>query len=133
MNSALRSESGAWLSKDKTRRFRLWRCWNPKKPRLLFCCLNPSTADASKNDASIRKMVGFASLWGYGAIDVVNLFDLRSRDPKALYDKTLNQVCSEQNLREIAQAVKDCRKVIVAWGGHGQVLNQSVVIEALLH
>lgn len=54
------------------------------RKRLLFIMLNPSTADASLDDPTIRRVIGFARDHGAGEVGVVNLFALRSPDPKAL-------------------------------------------------
>lgn len=49
-------------------------------PTLLWVMVNPSTADATEDDATIRKCVGFARRWGFGRIAVVNLWAFRSKD-----------------------------------------------------
>lgn len=66
--------------------YRYWlsRRWNAEGKRVVFVMLNPSTADASIDDPTIRKCVGFASRAGYSCLDVVNLFAFRSVDPKVL-------------------------------------------------
>lgn len=46
--------------------------------------LNPSIADATSNDATIRRCIGFAQSWGYGAIEVVNLFAYIATQPSEL-------------------------------------------------
>jgi hypothetical protein len=46
--------------------------------------LNPSTADALKDDATIRRLKGFTKTWGLAGFDVVNLFAWRSTNPKEL-------------------------------------------------
>ena len=43
--------------------------------------LNPSTLDESSNDPAVRRCVNNAALWGYGAMEIGNLFALRSTDP----------------------------------------------------
>jgi len=56
----------------------------PANPPVIFCLLNPSTADARHNDPTIRRCLWFANTWGCSGIRVVNLFAMRSPDPTAL-------------------------------------------------
>jgi len=77
-------DAGALLDEDGLYRWRLWRLWDASRPRLLWVLLNPSTADARDDDPTLRRCVGYAVRWGYGAVDLVNLFALRSTDPRAL-------------------------------------------------
>jgi hypothetical protein len=51
---------------------------------MTFVMLNPSTADAEKDDPTIRRCVGFARREGCGEIVVVNLFAYRTSSPKVL-------------------------------------------------
>ena len=46
--------------------------------------LNPSTADASVNDPTIVRVINFSKAWGYGGIRVLNLYALRTTNPKEL-------------------------------------------------
>lgn len=66
--------------------YREWlgRTWDVSLPSLLFVMLNPSTADDFIDDATIRKIILFAKLLGFGSISVVNLWDYRATYPKAL-------------------------------------------------
>ena len=56
--------------------YRWWleRCWEPQLPRLLFIGLNPSRADAERDDPTLRRLQAFARAWGYGGLEVLNLF-----------------------------------------------------------
>lgn len=74
--SAVLSECGRY-------RYWLFRKW-AHAPILCFVMLNPSTADALKDDPTVRKCVGFAKLNGYGGIGIANLFSWRTKDPKEL-------------------------------------------------
>jgi hypothetical protein len=76
--------------------------------------LNPSTADATKNDATIRKCIGFSKRWGYGRMIVVNLFALRSTDPRALAKNT-DPVGVENDYWTIT-AMREARECVCAWG-----------------
>src|SRR4051812_49823510 len=52
--------------------------------RATFIMLNPSTADASNDDPTIRRCIGFAQRWGCGQLAVLNLFAYRATDPADL-------------------------------------------------
>ena len=67
-------------------RYRWWlqRCWDPQRPPLLFIGLNPSRADAQRDDPTLRRLLGFARAWGYGGLEVLNLFARISASPAAL-------------------------------------------------
>lgn len=66
--------------------FRYWltREWDEKKPRVTFIGLNPSTADAFIDDATIRKEVGFAQRWGFGSLLKLNMYPYRATHPRDL-------------------------------------------------
>jgi len=103
----------AVLSEDKKYRYLLGREWDHNKPCICFVMLNPSTADAEIDDATIRRCTGFARAWGYGSLLVVNLYGLRATHPKALwYD--LDPV-GPKNDDHIILAVHKTKKVVCAW------------------
>jgi len=76
-------ERDALISPCSQYRYWLLRRWS-NRPLATFVMLNPSTADANSDDATIRKCMGFADAWGLGGIWVVNLFALRSTNPYGL-------------------------------------------------
>ena len=51
---------------------------------LIFCGLNPSRADATTDDPTLRRLCGFAQTWGYRRLVVVNLFALITPSPAVL-------------------------------------------------
>jgi hypothetical protein len=79
--------------------------------------LNPSAADAEHDDPTIRRCIGFARRWGYGALDVVNLFAFRTHSP-ALLKRAADPVGPE-NDRHLAETVARASRVVAAWGCHG--------------
>lgn len=79
-------ESGAWISDDGLYRYRLWRTWDESKRPMAFVMLNPSTADATTDDPTIRRCIGFAKREDCGGIQVVNLYALRATKPAHLLD-----------------------------------------------
>jgi hypothetical protein len=46
--------------------------------------LNPSTADERRDDPTIRRCIGFSRARGFGGKTVVNLFALRTPEPRDL-------------------------------------------------
>jgi hypothetical protein len=99
-------------------RYLLTRIWDPKVKPVVFLMLNPSTADALEDDATIRRLTheenGFARTMGAGGVVVVNLFALRSTDPRALLRHP--DPVGRDNDRFIRRAVAMGSKVICAWG-----------------
>jgi hypothetical protein len=94
-------------------RYRLWRRWGEGSP-LLFVMLNPSTADAEEDDATIRRCIKFAQAHDFGELEVVNLFAYRATDPADL--KRAGWPVGPENDQHIAAAVADAASVCVAWG-----------------
>lgn len=84
--------------------------------------LNPSTADANVDDATIRKCMAFTKLWGHSSMVVINLFAFRSTDPKGL--KTAADPVGPENDEFLAKWMAGSEKVVVAWGAHGSLLNR---------
>jgi hypothetical protein len=98
-------------------RYTLTRVWRPGGGRVAFVLLNPSTADATRDDPTIRRCIGFARAWGFGALEVVNLFAYRATHPPRL------RACSHpvgcDNDRHLLAARARADLVVVAWGVHG--------------
>lgn len=95
-----------------------------------FICLNPSTADETTDDNTIRKCVKFTKSWGYGAMCVTNLFAWRSTDPTVL--KTLADPIGPENDQMLLDIAKDADLVIAAWGQHGYLFGRSMWIRSML-
>jgi hypothetical protein len=108
---------GALFSPCARYRYHLWRSWGDIGHRCVFVGLNPSTADATKDDPTVRKCVGFAKRWGFGALDLVNLFALRSTSPKGLYELGLDPVGLE-NDETLERVFKNAHRIVWAWGQH---------------
>lgn len=107
-------KKGAVLSECRRYRYRLWRCWGDGNHRVAFVGINPSTADEVDDDATIRKCVGFAKRWGFGALDMVNLFAWRDRNQLGLLSAP-DPIGPENNaaLRHVFGIVD---RVVYAWG-----------------
>jgi hypothetical protein len=113
---ASRFERAAAFSECRRYRYRLWRSWGDPSNRLLVVALNPSTADEAVDDATIRRCVGFALRWGFGALDVVNLFAWRSTDPVGLLG--VASPVGDGNDESIVGACASASRIVLAWGSH---------------
>lgn len=78
---------GAHISNDLRHRYALWRHLggDGHGPVILFVLFNPSVADWSIDDPTIRRCLGFAKREAAQWMRVVNLYGIRSRDPKAVW------------------------------------------------
>jgi hypothetical protein len=110
------SLGGAEMSEDGRYRYLLWRRWDRSLPVMVWVMLNPSTADADTDDATIRRCIGFAKRWGYGGIDVINLFAFRTTYPKELLESG-DAVGRPRNIDVFYGAIDQKPPLIVAaWG-----------------
>jgi hypothetical protein len=109
-NSATFSGCGAY-------RYELLRTWDERRLRCCWIMLNPSTADATRDDPTIRRCVGFAKAWGFGGIAVVNLFALRATNPDALWAHAAPK--GPRADFYLIKWVRQCPAVIAAWGAVG--------------
>lgn len=113
------SPSGAEFSVCGKFRFKLWRIWDERKPFVMFIGLNPSTANADTDDATISRVKAIAANLGYGGVFMMNCFPLISTDPDALkdHDKLIHyQYQLAMNFIKIQEVAIFCEEVIFAWG-----------------
>jgi hypothetical protein len=98
-------------------RYRWWlrRAWGDFDGRIVcFVMLNPSTADALRDDPTIRRCIGFAKSWGYTALSVRNLFAYRATDPKEL--RTASDPTGGSRGDNELLVSRSADLVICAWG-----------------
>jgi hypothetical protein len=81
--------------------------------------LNPSTANANIDDPTIRRVIAFSKQEGFQGCSVVNLFALRSTDPRVL--RTHSAPVGPENDAWILTAAKRTQMVICAWGANGGI------------
>ena len=92
---------------------------NPKSEKTLcFVMLNPSTADATRDDPTIRRCRGYAVRWGFQHLYIVNLFAFRTPFPKDLCKSYSNDVdiVGPENDDYIFGVAKESDMIIAAWG-----------------
>ena len=102
-------------------RYTLHRDFGMQTPLLTAVMLNPSTADAVKNDPTIRRLIDFAKSWGHGSLLVLNLFAIRATDPREMLNAAdpIGPRNDEVITGALVQAKQEGRYVLAAWGAHG--------------
>lgn len=108
---------GATLSLCETMRYRLWRHWDDSLPTVVWIMLNPSWGDAERDDNTIKKVVEFSKLWGFGGVEIVNLFAYRTHAP-AILKQQRYPGSDDLNDTYIRAVVKNHGRVVCAWGGN---------------
>jgi hypothetical protein len=96
-----------WLARD-------WYIGDVTPDPLTWIMLNPSTADAAQDDATITRCMRRAAALGFNGIRVVNLFALRSTDPEEL--ARAEDPVGPENDQAILEACHGQRMVIAGWG-----------------
>lgn len=122
--------AGAKFSDDKIYRYTLTRQWSDGRC-VAFLLFNPSTATATKDDPTIRKCVGFARRWAYGRLVILNLYAVRSTDPRAVRRMGRSAV-GPLNDYWIRDAIKESRELICAWGCAQHDPNISARVQVVL-
>jgi hypothetical protein len=100
-------------------RYQLTRTWDTALPTLFIVMCNPSTADADRDDPTVRKCIEIAKTWRYGSIDVRNLFAFRSPTPATLRN-VINPIGPKNDayLREVLP------RFLAAWGKNGSYMGR---------
>jgi hypothetical protein len=111
-------------------RYVLWREWDASLPKVVFIMLNPSTADALKDDPTVAKCGRFARRWGFGSLHVLNIFAFRSTDPDVL--PNVADPVGPDNDAHIRDTVSGAGLVVAAWGNHGALRSRSSAVRKLL-
>lgn len=121
--TALFSDCGSY-------RYLLTREFSASGETCLFIMLNPSTADANLDDPTIGRCAGFARRWGMAELRVVNLFALRSSDPKQL--EWAEDPVGPDNDAVIASELRRASLIVVAWGNHGKLHGRADEVRSLV-
>ena len=129
----------AWFSECGTYRYALLRCidlgldgLDGSQGRCLnVVMLNPSTADATQDDPTIRRCIGYARRWGYGELMVTNLFGFRATEPAVM--KAAADPIGPENDARILEIAQHASAVVVAWGIHGAHRGRDQQVLAMLH
>lgn len=126
-------------------RYTLWREWDID---LLTGCsddnenahkfvqvigLNPSTADETIDDNTVRRCIAYAKSWGYGALCMTNIFAYRDTDPEAM--KAHPEPVGEWHVNDIwlMEVARHAGLVLCAWGNDGLHINRGERVVSMLN
>ena len=110
-------------------RYALIRLWDEESPQAMFIGLNPSTADETQDDPTIRRCVRFARDWGCGGLAMLNAYAFRTTNPKEIL--TVGDPvgpCNDAYLRAFAATTNI---IVAAWGVHCSARREEVICKAI--
>lgn len=121
-------------------RYALTRMWMPLDDHdpdqvLVVIGLNPSTATEEVDDPTIRRCIDFARRWDKHGLVMLNLFALRSTDPRELY-RALDRgedIIGGKAQEAALDVLTEGRRVLCAWGAHGALNARSFEVAGRLH
>lgn len=129
--------AGATFSSCRTYRYGLWRRWkeyspypNGKLDYAMFVGLNPSTANETDDDPTIRRCIRYAQGWGYSALHMANLFAFQATSPKVM--KAANDPVGLYNDDYLLRTAKYAGVIIAAWGVHGTYRGRDEEVKKLI-
>ncbi len=116
-------------------RWRLKRVFNDSPKELIFVGLNPSLANVSYNDQTLKRLIGFCEIWGYGTLTVINLFAKISTSPRSL--NFCKDPIGKKNNAELKRNILyweniDLCDLWIGWGVKGQLLNRDQYVLDLI-
>ena len=115
-------EKRAIISNSNLYRYELHRTWDIDKGEVLFIMLNPSTANAWKDDLTTIRCINFAKKWGYGGISIGNIYPYRTKKPKHLrqwmkmrFEEDYPEV-NDLNISHVQAMANEADLIVCAWG-----------------
>lgn len=128
-------EKEARISTCERYRYSLTRVWDADLPPVNIIGLNPSRADESLDDPTVRRCINFAKSWGFGTLWLTNLFAYRAVEPKDI--KIIDDPVGPDNDEYIKTFAHYTHKVcsgsvVLAWGNHGVYRDRAATVLDLL-
>lgn len=123
---------GATFSPCRLWRYSLWRRWSDCAPdhMVAFIGLNPSTADETKDDPTVRRCINYAKTWGFGGMVMLNAFAYRATDPNEMKRQT--DPVGPENDACLIEASTLFAQMVACWGTHGVWLGRQDHVAELL-
>lgn len=97
-----------------------------EKEFVQFIGLNPSTADETTDDPTLKKCMKFAQRWGFGAMCMTNIFAWRATDPDVM--KGQSDPVGPDNDKWLKEVADRAGLIIAAWGKHGDHMQRDLEV-----
>lgn len=124
------------FSPDRKYRYMLWR----HRPQMHFgdsgdgvamwIGLNPSTADETKDDPTIRRCINFTHDWGFTHYCMTNLFAFRATDPRVMMAEP--EPVGIDNDKWLLEMAPRANIIVCAWGNGGAHMGRDAAVAKLL-
>jgi hypothetical protein len=115
-------------------RYSLWREWGGLTPTCkgyaMFVGLNPSTADETQDDPTIRRCLAYAKAWGYDGLCMTNLFAYRATQPHDMLAQA--DPVGPENDAHLLELAASAGVVVAAWGNHGAHMGRDAIVKGVL-
>lgn len=103
----------------------------PDRGTALFLMLNPSTADATLDDPTIRRCRSFARAWGCAGLSVANLYAFRATRPADLWQA--DDPIGPDNDALLGRLAAEYGDIVCAWGANAKTDRVLAVAETLIN
>lgn len=111
------------FSSNRKYRYTLWRQWYwPLRQHVMFVGLNPSTADETQDDPTVRRCIRYAMAWGFDGLMMMNAFAFRATDPRVMIAEP--EPVGPANDFFLRVEAQRAGLVVVAWGTRARHLNR---------
>jgi len=118
-----------WGGPNQEYRYTLWRRWGDGRV-VQFIGLNPSTADETVDDPTIRRCVTYAKQWGFDALCMTNLFAFRATEPKNM--KAAADPVGPENNKWLVNVSINSGLIVASWGTHGVFMERDQRVHRLI-
>lgn len=96
---------------------------HPLKGKVIaFFGVNPSTADAAINDATVLTLIGFCNAWGAERFIIGNVFSFRAKDVNRL--REVPDPVGPDNHAHLRQIADEADVLVPCWGARAKVPSQ---------